>query len=69
MDEQTIQAAYEKLKAEQERLEPVLSIRHMAETLGNNSISFVQELLVELVRRGLVKRVRPTGGVNKYRIL
>ncbi len=52
----------------QRDLEPLLPIRLMAELLGTNSHSQVQEYLQDLVRRGLAREVK-TGGVNRYRMI
>jgi len=67
LSEQEIQEIYKKLKAEQDRLEPVMPIRYMAGILGSGN-SHVQEALKELVKRKLVEKVK-IGGTQRYRIL
>ena len=63
--------AYEKLKAEQDRLEPVMPIRYMAGVLKTGN-GYVQELLKRLVATGKAKAVHypdEASEMKRYRIL
>lgn len=66
-----LKAIHQKLKDEQDRLEPVMSIRHMAETLGYGSHGYVQEILKQLVNAGLAEEIPTgeTGEKKRYRMI
>jgi hypothetical protein len=63
-----LQTMYKKLKAEQDKLEPHLTISQMKSITGREGVGSLLNVLNQMVRHGLAKEVE-WGEQKRYRFL